>query len=83
MERGARFSQRNFLYKGLKKFGREGRDALTKDMDHIYRQTYFRHISIKYLIPQEKRRYQQAILIPEKNIKTKTQRNNSVQWKTN
>ena len=29
-EKGARFSQIHFLQKGLKCFGQEGRDALTK-----------------------------------------------------
>ena len=41
MERGARFSHMYFLHKGLKNFGREGRDALTNYTDQIYRQTYF------------------------------------------
>ena len=30
MDKGARFSNIYFLHKGLKEFGREGRDALTK-----------------------------------------------------
>ena len=40
IEKGASFAQRYFLHKGFKKFGREGRDALTKDVDQLYRQTF-------------------------------------------
>ena len=55
VEKGASFSQRYFLHKRLKKFGREGRDAPTKEMDQIYVQTCFDTISIKDLTPQEKK----------------------------
>ena len=54
-KKGARLAQRYFLHKRLKKFGREGCDALTKEMDQIYRQTCFDPIYIKELTPQENR----------------------------
>ena len=40
-EKGASFSQIYFLHKGFKKFGREGHDAMTKDMEPFYRKTCF------------------------------------------
>ena len=39
-EKGASFSQSYFLHKGLKEFGQEGRDVLTKDMDQLYGKTF-------------------------------------------
>ena len=41
MEKCARFAQGYFLQKGLIKFGQERRDTLTKEMDQIYRPTFF------------------------------------------
>ena len=44
MEKVEIFAQIYFLQKGLKYFGREGRDQLTKDMDQIYRWNVFEPI---------------------------------------
>ena len=63
--------QRYLLHKGFKKFGREGRDALNKYMDQIYRLTCFEPIAIKDLIPQEYRRSQEDIMILDQNSTTK------------
>ena len=40
LEKGANFVKRCFLRKEIKKIGREGRDALTKEMEQLYRQTF-------------------------------------------
>ena len=51
-------------------FGRKGCGALTNYMDQLYRWTFSDTISIKYLIPQENRRAQEAIMILEHNSTT-------------
>ena len=63
IEKCASFAQSYLLHKVLKRFGRERHDALKKEMDQLYRQTCFYQISIKDLTPQEKRRYQEDIMI--------------------
>ena len=47
MKKGTSFAHRYFLHEGFKKFGQEKSDALTKQMDQIYKQNYFEPISIK------------------------------------
>ena len=49
IEKGASFSQRYFLHKWLKGFGREGLDAMTKEMEQLYMKTSFGTIYIKDL----------------------------------
>ena len=64
--------------------GQEGRDALTKDMDQLYRGNVPEPISIKDMTQQENRRAQRDITIFEQNSTTKnTQGKNGFQWKTN
>ena len=58
------------MHKIFKKFGQEGRDTLTKEMDQIYRQIFW-NIFIKDLIPQENIRARGCIMILEKKSKTK------------
>ena len=70
-KKGARLAQRYFLHKRLNFFGREGCDALTKEMDQIYRQTGFELISIKEFKKQYKTRAQEAMVILEQKITTK------------
>ena len=71
MEKDTSFEQRYFLHKILKTFVREGHDALTKEMDQLYRRTYFETIYIRYLETKEKRRSQEDKIILNKNITTK------------
>ena len=42
--KGASFSQSYFLHKGLKEFGQEGRDVLTKEMDQLDGKTFWAYI---------------------------------------
>ena len=46
--------------------GQEGRDALTKEMNQIYRQICFEPININYVTTQDKRRSQLDIIITVK-----------------
>ena len=52
MVNGAGFALMYFLQNGLIKFGRERCDAITKEMDQIYRQTGFELIFIKEFMTQ-------------------------------
>ena len=63
IQKVARFAQRYFLHKLLKCFGREVLDGMTKEMDQLFSQTCSEPIFIKYLMVQDKRRAQGAIMI--------------------
>ena len=52
MEKLSSFAETYFLHEIFFLFGQEGRDAITNEMDQIYRQTCFVTIYIKYLTPQ-------------------------------
>ena len=83
MKKGASFAQRYFLHKGFKKFGREGHDTLTKEMDQPYMWTFFYYLysrlgtTVKY---RGSGGYNDTGL---KEHNEKTQRNNDVQWEIN
>ena len=82
MEKGARFSQRCFLHKRFKTIGREGSDALTKDMDQIYRQTFLYYIYYRLESTGEQKVSGGYNYSGAKEHNKKTQSNNGVQWKT-
>ena len=71
MERVAIFLQRYFMHKGFKKFGQEGRDVLTKEMEQFNRRNCFGPVYIRELTPQEKGSDKEAINILDQKSTTK------------
>ena len=41
IEKVSRFARRYFMHTGFERFGQEGRDAMTKEMEQIYRRVFF------------------------------------------
>ena len=77
MEKGTRFEQIYFMQKGLNQFIWVGSDDLTKERYQLYRQTVFDPIYIKHSTTQEKRRYQESIMIMEQSS---TKKNSKEEW---
>ena len=59
---GASFAQQYILQKGLKVFGDQGREASTKEMDQLHRQSCFMPISIKEMMPEECKKAMEALM---------------------
>ena len=47
MDKFSSFAQIYFMHKVIQKFGRKGNNALTKEMERLYRQNCFEPIYIK------------------------------------
>ena len=60
---GASFGQQYILPKGLKKFGKQGRDATHKELDQLHRRACFTPIDVSQMTPSEKKKAQQAIVL--------------------
>ena len=59
---GTSFVQQYILQKGLKVFGDQGREASTKEMDQLHRQSCFTPISIKEMMPEEHKKAMEALM---------------------
>ena len=68
---GVSFVQQFLLHKGLKVFGEHGHEAATKEMDQLHRQNCFTLISVKDMMPTERRKAKGATMfLTEKRDKT-------------
>jgi hypothetical protein len=68
---GTSFVQQYILQKGLKVFGDQGREASTKEMDQLHRQSCFMPISIKEMMPEECKKAMEALMfLMEKHNQT-------------
>ena len=59
---GASFGQQYILQTGLKVFGKEGRDAASKEIDQLHQRSCFQPIEVASLTKEERRKAQDAIM---------------------
>ena len=68
---GASFVQEFLLHKGLKVFGEHGHEAATKEMDQLHQCNCFTLISVKDMMPTERRKAMGALMfLTEKRDKS-------------
>jgi hypothetical protein len=68
---GASFAQQYIIQRGLKKFGKLGIDAATKEMDQLHRRNCFTPIDVAKMTPLERQKSVDALMfLAEKRNKT-------------
>jgi hypothetical protein len=59
---GATFAQQYLLQRGLKKFGNEGAQAATKELDQLHQRNCFSPVDVSAMTPSEKKKAQEALM---------------------
>ena len=71
MTRGVSFAQQFLLHEGLKVFRQHGHEAATKEMDQLHQRNCFTPISVKDMMPTERRKAMGALMfLTEKRDKS-------------
>jgi hypothetical protein len=70
-QHGASFAQQYILQKGLKVFGKQGHQALKKEIDQLHKRTCFAPLKVKDMKPSKRKKAQMALMfLTEKRDKS-------------
>jgi hypothetical protein len=61
-QHGASFAQQYILQKGLKVFGKQGHEALKKEIDQFHKRTCFAPLKVKNMKPSKRKKAQMALM---------------------
>ena len=61
-EEGVQFSQQYMFRNGVKKFGKRGEEAASKELDQLYRRNCFTPLDVSTLTPSEKEKAQEGLM---------------------